>query len=382
MQFSLSQPQQELRDSVVRFAREQLQDDVAQRDRDQEFPRELWNRCGTWRMQGLAVPAEQGGKGLDPLHTAVALEGLGYGCPDSGLVFSIAAQLLSCVVPIWKHGSPAQRSQLLPQLCDGRLVAVHGMTEPASGSDAFHMAMRAEPEGDGFRLQGVKTMATNGPVADLALVYAMTNAEKGYFGGVTAFLVEMQTAGLSVGANREKMGLRTVPFGELVFDNVYVPSTCVLGRVGGASGIFTESMDWERGLLPAVHVGTMQRLLDQAIEYARSRKQFGQAIGKFQAVSHRIADMKVRLEAARLLVYQAADRLESARSASLEASIAKLFTSESLVQSSLDAIRTFGAYGILTETQVERALRDSVASTIYSGTSDIQRNIVARWLGL
>jgi hypothetical protein len=156
----------------------------------------------------------------------------------------------------------------------------------------------------------------------------------------------------------------------------------VLGRVGGASGIFTESMDWERGLLPAVHVGTMQRLLDQAIEYARSRKQFGQAIGKFQAVSHRIADMKVRLEAARLLVYQAADRLESARSASLEASIAKLFTSESLVQSSLDAIRTFGAYGILTETQVERALRDSVASTIYSGTSDIQRNIVARWLGL
>jgi alkylation response protein AidB-like acyl-CoA dehydrogenase len=204
MQFSLSQPQQELRDSVVRFAREQLQDDVAQRDRDQEFPRELWNRCGTWRMQGLAVPAEQGGKGLDPLHTAVALEGLGYGCPDSGLVFSIAAQLLSCVVPIWKHGSPAQRSQVLPQLCDGRLVAVHGMTEPASGSDAFHMAMRAEPEGDGFRLQGVKTMATNGPVADLALVYAMTNAEKGYFGGVTAFLVEMQTAGLSVGANREK----------------------------------------------------------------------------------------------------------------------------------------------------------------------------------
>jgi alkylation response protein AidB-like acyl-CoA dehydrogenase len=126
----------------------------------------------------------------------------------------------------------------------------------------------------------------------------------------------------------------------------------------------------------------MQRLLDQAIEYARSRKQFGQAIGKFQAVSHRIADMKVRLEAARLLVYQAAGRLESARSASLEASIAKLFTSESLVQSSLDAIRTFGAYGILTETQVERALRDSVASTIYSGTSDIQRNIVARWLGL
>lgn len=382
MQYSLTPQQLELHACILQFAGEYLRDDVERRDRDQEFSRPLWDACGEWKMQGLSIPAEHGGRGLAPLETAVALEALGQGCPDSGLVFSVAAHLLSCVVPIWRHGSDAQRAQILPKLCDGRLIAVNAMTEPTSGSDAFSMTMRAEPESDGFRLCGVKAMATNATVADIAIVYAMTNPDKGYFGGVTAFLVDMQTNGLRVGQNREKMGLRTVPFGELIFDNVHVPSNRVVGRVGGGASIFTESMDWERALLPAVHVGIMQRLLDQAVGYARTRKQFGQAIGKFQAVSHRIADMRVRLEAARLLVYHAADRLRHARSASLEASIAKLFTSESLVQASLDAIRTFGSYGILTETQVERALRDSIASTIYSGTSDMQRNIIARWQGL
>lgn len=231
-------------------------------------------------------------------------------------------------------------------------------------------------------INGVKTYATNGPIGDVALLYAMTDPKKGYFGGVTAFLVELRSAGITVGSALEKSGLRTVPFGEIAFRNCYVPASNVVGKVGGGAALFTESMDWERGLLGAVHVGVMQRLMNRATEYARTRKQFGQSIGKFQAVSHRIADMKVRLEASRLLVYQAASRLGTSRSVSLDAAIAKLYVSESLVETAMDTVRTLGALGILTTGEVERALRDSLASTLYSGTSDMQRNVIARWMGL
>jgi alkylation response protein AidB-like acyl-CoA dehydrogenase len=380
--FSLSSDHTSLRDAACAFAREHLADDVTQRDRDQEFSRELWNRCGEWGMQGLPVPEAYGGKGYDPLSTAVVLEGLGHGCADSGLAFSITAHLLACVVPVWKHGSEFLKERFLPDLCSGKLIAVNAMTEPQTGSDAFAMKTTATASDGGFVINGTKTLATNGPIADVALMYAMTDPVKGYFGGVTAFLVDIPSAGLTVGPNLEKSGLRTVPFGELQFCDCFVPADRIVGQVGGGAAIFAESMDWERGLLGAIHVGTMQRLLDQATRHAKTRKQFGQAIGKFQAVSHRLADMKVRLEAARLLVYQTACKLESSRSVSLDAAITKLFVSESLMESAIDTVRTLGGWGILTTHQVERALRDSVASTLYSGTSDLQRNLIARWMGL
>ena len=380
--FSLSPDHLSLRDAACVFAREQLADDVTERDRQQEFSRELWDRCGAWGMQGLPIPQEFGGRGFDPLSTAVALEGLGNGCADSGLAFSITAHLLACVVPVWKHGSEALKKRFLPDLSAGRLIAVNAMTEPETGSDAFAMKTTATRHEGGFLLNGTKTLATNGPIADVALLYAMTDSVKGYFGGVTAFLVDIPSPGLVVGENLEKSGLRTVPFGELQFRDCFVEADRVVGQVGGGAAIFTESMDWERGLLGAIHVGTMQRLLDIATRHAKTRKQFGQAIGKFQAVSHRLADMKVRLEAARLLVYQTACKLESSRSVSLDAAITKLFVSESLMESAIDTVRTLSGWGILTSHQVERALRDSVASTLYSGTSDLQRNLIARWMGL
>lgn len=380
--FSLSPDHLSLRDAACAFAREQLTDNVIERDRQQVFSRELWNRCGEWGMQGLPIPQEFGGRGFDPLSTAVALEGLGNGCADSGLAFSITAHLLACVVPVWKHGSEALKKRFLPDLSAGRLIAVNAMTEPETGSDAFAMKTTATRHEGGFLLNGTKTLATNGPIADVALLYAMTDSAKGYFGGVTAFLVDIPSPGLVVGENLEKSGLRTVPFGELQFRDCFVDADRVVGQVGGGAAIFTESMDWERGLLGAIHVGTMQRLLDIATRHAKTRKQFGQAIGKFQAVSHRLADMKVRLEAARLLVYQTACKLESSRSVSLDAAITKLFVSESLMESAIDTVRTLGGWGILTSNQVERALRDSVASTLYSGTSDLQRNLIARWMGL
>jgi len=382
MDFALSEEQKLLRANVVRFAREALSPGAAERDRDQAFSRELWKKCAEIGIQGLPVPEEYGGSGFDPLSCAIALEALGYGCKDGGLVFSLCAHLLSCVVPLWKHGSEAQKKRYLRGLCDGTLVGVHAMTEPGSGSDAFALRTRAEPDGEGFRINGTKTFISNGPVADLVIVFAMTDPQKGYHGGVTAFLVERGTPGFSAGAKFEKMGLRSSPIGELVFDGVRVPRAAVLGGVGAGSAIFTDSMDWERICLFASHVGAMERLLETAVAYARTRTQFGQAIGKFQAVSHRLADMKVQLEAARLLVYRAAWRLEHARNASLDASIAKLFVSESLVQSALGAVQVHGGYGFMTEYEVERALRDAVGSTLYSGTSEMQRNIIARWLGL
>lgn len=371
-----------MREEIVRFSLNELTPGARDRDERGEFSRALWQRCVEMSLTGLPVPVEYGGGGLDPLSTAVAMEAFGYGCEDGGLVFSVCAHLLACVVPIWLHGSEEQKSRFLPRLCDGSWIAVNAMTEPGSGSDAFAMTTRAEAVQDGFRLHGTKTFCSNAPVADLALVYAMTDSEKGYYGGVTAFLVEAATPGLELGQTFLKMGLCTSPIGELLLNDVLVPEANVLGAVGAGATIFVQSMDWERTLIGATHVGAMQRLLECSVEYARQRVVAGQPIGKFQAVSHRIADMKVRLEAARLLVYRAASRLGRSRDVAVDASAAKLFVSESLVQSALDSVRVLGGNGFMVEHDVERTLRDAVGGLLYSGTNDIQRNVIAGWLGL
>ncbi len=382
MDFALSDEQELLRKEIVRFAREELNEGAERRDREQSFPHEQWKKCGRLGLQGLPVPEEYGGGGLDPLTTAIALEALGYGCHDGGLVFALCAHLLACVVPIWKHGSEEQKRHYLPGLCDGSLIAVNAMSEPDSGSDAFAMKTTAVRDGTGFRLNGTKVFSSNGHVADLAVVYAVTDPEKRAFGGISAFLVEKGASGFRPGQKYDKIGLRSCPLSELVFDDVHVGSDAVLGKAGGGADMFAQSMEWERICLVASHVGTMERLLERAVEQARTRTAFGQPIGRFQAISHRIADMKVRLEAGRLLTYRAAWRLGRTRTVSLDASIAKLFTSESLVESCLDTVRIFGGSGCVEEFGIERALRDSVASTIYSGTSEMQKNIIARWLGL
>jgi alkylation response protein AidB-like acyl-CoA dehydrogenase len=382
MDFQLSDEQQMLRESIRRFAQESLNDGVADRDQRHEFSREAWQRCASLGLQGLPAPEQYGGTGLDTVSCAVALEAFGYGCHDGGLVFSLCAHLLACVVPVWKHGSPAQKDRYLRGLCDGTLVGCHAITEPGSGSDSFSMRTRAERAGDGWRLNGVKTFISNGPVADVAVVFAVTDAAKGFHGGLTAFLLDKAVHGFRAGQTFDKLGLRTSPVGELVLDDVVVGEDAVLGKVGGGAGIFGTAMDWERVLLVAAHVGTMERLLETSIEYARTRQQFGQAIGKFQAVSHKIADMKVRLEAARLLSYKAAWKLNRSRDVAVDAAVAKLYISESLVQTALDTVQLHGGNGFTTEYGVERALRDAIGSTIYSGTSEMQRNIIARWIGL
>jgi len=380
--FSLSAEQQRLRDEIVAFARADLNAGTADRDRDQVFPHDLWLKCGERRLPGLLVPEEYGGLGLDAVSATVALEALGYGCGDSGLNFAICAHLLACVVPIWKHASEAQKQQYLPGLSDGSIIAANAMSEPGSGSDAFAMTTRAEPDGDGFRLNGSKTFCSNGPCADIVVTYAATNAEKAYHGGITAFIVPCDTAGFRAGPPFNKLGLRTSHMSDVVFDNAWVPASAVLGGVGAGGGIFAQSMDWERACLGAIHVGGMHRLLELCTARARTFKVSGEPIGKSQGVSHSIANMKVRLDASRLLVHRAASRLERARDVSMDAAIAKLFVSEAMTTTAREAIAIFGESGVIEGHASERALRDAVAGTIYSGTSEIQRNIISRWLGL
>lgn len=382
MDFGYTEEQKALREGTIRFAKGTLNGRVAERDRDQAFSREAWRECARIGIQGLPVPEAYGGAGLDALSSAIVLEALGYGCEDGGLVFSLSAHLLACVVPLWRHGSEEQKRRYLPGLTDGSLIGAHAITEPDSGSDTFAMRTTAERDGDGWRVNGSKTFISNGPIADLAVVFAVTDKGKGFHGGVTAFLVEAGTPGFATGSKFEKLGLRTSPVGELTFSDMRLPDSAVLGQVGGGSAVFSTAMDWERCLLVAGHVGTMERLLETSVAYARTRQQFGQGIGKFQAVAHKIADMKVQLEAARLLTYRAAWRLQHLRNASLDASIAKLHVSESLLQAALDTVHIHGGYGFMVDYPVERALRDAVGSTIYSGTSEMQRNIIARWLGL
>lgn len=237
------------------------------------------------------------------------------------------AHLLACVVPIWKHGSPEQKAKYLPGLCCGERIAVNGMTE--TSSDAFAMSTRAVPDGEGFRITGNKTFSSNGPVADLAVVYAVTDPEKGAQGGITGFIIEKDTPGFVASQKFEKMGLRTALMGELVLEDVYVAKEAVLGGVGGGMMVFSESTEWERVCIGATHVGNMRHLLEKAIDYAKTHTAYGQSIGKFQAISHKIADMKINLEAGRLLTYRAASRLSKARDNAMDASMDWIRTSTS-----------------------------------------------------
>ncbi|MGV3710752.1 MAG: acyl-CoA dehydrogenase family protein [Gemmatimonas sp.] len=384
MDLSWSAEQRTLRDAILEFGKRELQDDVYTRDKNGTFSRELWKKCAEIGIQGVPIPEEYGGAGLDPLTAVLALETLGYVCHDGGLCFGLNAQLWSVQMPILRFGSEAQKQKYLPRMCSGEWIGAHGMSEPGSGSDAFALSTRADACEGGYRLTGSKTFVSNAPDADFFIIFATIEREKGVL-GITGFLVDRDTPGLSVGKSIEKMGLKTSPMAEVFLENCFVPTEARLGREGRAAGIFNDSMEWERGCLLASEVGTMQRQLEKCIMYARERKQFGQSISSFQSVSNRIADMKTRVDAARLMVYNAVWTKQHGAPPAVvasAASAAKLFASEALVQSSLDAVQIHGGYGFTTEYGVERELRDAVGSRLYSGTSDIQRAIIARSLGL
>jgi alkylation response protein AidB-like acyl-CoA dehydrogenase len=377
----LTEEQRRFKDSVIRFAEAELNDELIRRDLESNFPEEAWKKCAALGVQGLPVPSEYGGGEADPLTIAVAMEGLGYACLDNGLLFSLGAQMWSCEIPIVRAGTEEQKRRYLPGLCDGSLIGVQAMSEPGSGSDAFAMATRAEERDDGYLLNGSKTFITNAPVADLFVVFAVTDPGAG-IGSVSAFLVERDTPGLSVGRPLHKMGLRTSPMAEVFLSDCVVPASGLLGRRGTGMAQFNTAMEWERSFILAAAVGSMQRQLERCVEYARERKQFGRPIGTFQAVAHRLVDMRVRLVTSRLLLYRLAWLWSQGRPSPDEAAMVKLHVSESFVRSSLDALQVHGGYGYMTEYELEREVRDAIGARLYSGTSDIQRNIIAGHMGL
>ena len=381
MDFDLTVEQSVLRDEVIRFARGELNHDVGVRESQSRFPASEWLKCAQFGIQGLPVPSKYGGQGADPLTIMVAMEALGYGCSDNGLIFSLNAQMWACEMPILHFGTDEQKRKYLPALSDGSLVAGHGMSEPGSGSDAFGLSTTVKEKGDRWVLNGSKTFVTNAPIASLFVVFATTDRKKG-FAGLSAFLVERDTPGLSVGQPMAKMGLKTSPIGELFLQDCEIPAENLLGKVGGGMPVFNSSMEWERSCILASTVGAMQRQVERCIEYARGRSQFGQPIGAFQAVSHKIVDMKLRVETARCMLYRLGWLMSQGKATPLDSALVKLHLSESFVSTSLDAIQVHGGYGYMVEYELERELRDAVGSRIYSGTSEIQRNLAAAQLGL
>ena len=271
MDFDLTDEQRMFRDEVTRFARAELNENVVARDAQSSFGSKEWRKCAKLGIQGLPVPSEYGGQDADPLTIMIAMEALGYGCKDNGLIFSLNAQMWACETPIVLFGSEEQKQRYLPAMCDGSLVAAHGMTEPGSGSDAYSLSTTAERRGDGWVLNGSKTFVTNAPIADLFVVFATTDPKKGW-SGLCAFLIERDAPGLSVGQPLEKMGLRTSPIGELFLEDCEVPGGSLLGKPGAGMSAFNSSMEWERSCILASTVGAMQRQLERCIQYAIERQ--------------------------------------------------------------------------------------------------------------
>ncbi|MEV5379578.1 L-prolyl-[peptidyl-carrier protein] dehydrogenase [Streptomyces nondiastaticus] len=378
MNFDFDTETAEMRDMVVRFARRDLGDGTAAHDPD-DF-RRRWQLAGKQGLTGASVPAAYGGSGLCAVTTAALMEALGYGCADQGFAFSVAAHLFAAVMPITEFGTEEQKQRWLPPLASGEAIAAHAITEPEAGSDALNLRTRAERKGDAYVLNGSKCFTTNSPVADVFVLQAATSPGGGFF-GLTTFVLAADTPGLTVGPRYDKVGLRGSPMADVYLTDCVVPAADVLGEEGSGAGIFSSSMKWERTCLFATYLGAMRRVLESTVEHAREREQFGRAIGGFQAVSHRIVDMTLRLESARLMLYKAACGLDAGSDDEIAPALAKLAVSEAAVQLGLDAVQLRGALGILGG-EAETFLRDALPSRIFSGTNEIQKNNVARALGL
>ncbi len=376
MNFSWTKEQLEIKENAIEFAQKQLNDTVYERDERSEFSRENWNKCAKHGILGLSFPEAYGGTDLDIESVMLYMEGLGYGTRDNALLFGLNAQMWSVQYPIAQIGTEAQKEQFLNPLISGEIIGAHGMSEPMSGSDAFGMYTKATKVDGGYLLNGTKMFVTNAPVADIAVVFATTDRKLGRW-GISAFIVETDRAGFSRGKDLAKMGMKTCTMGELFLQDCFVPDDHLLGNEGAGGAIFTSSMEWERSCILGSHIGEMEHQLEKCVKYANERTQFNQSIDKFQSISNRISDMKIRLETARLLLYKVAWLKSQGKPTAIDAALAKLHISEAYVASSLDAIRIFGGYGYLSEMGIEKDLRDAIGGTLYSGTSDIQRNIIA-----
>ena len=345
------------------------------------FPQDAWKQVTATGILGLPFDTEWGGAGVDLLTTMYVLEGLGQGCRDGGLSFSLATTLCSTGVALEKFGTGPQKDRYLTRLCSGDLIGAHAISEPGTGSDALSMRTTAVRDGDHFVLNGSKSFVSNGPIADVVVVYAKTRPEGGPL-GITAFLVDTDTPGFSAGKPIKKMGLTSSPMSELFLDDVRVPANRAVGGIGRGFLVLEHVMKWEILCSFIINVGEMQHRFERCLEYARTRTQFGKPIGSFQAISHKLVDMRIQLETARRWLYDTAERLVAGENVTMDVAISKLLTSEANVASGLAAIQIFGGNGYMSEYGLDRELNNAVGGTIYSGTTEIQYNRISSMLGL
>lgn len=376
LNFNLGATVDMLREAVRSFATQEIAPIAAETDRSNEFPNQLWPKLGDMGLLGVTVPEEYGGSGMGYLAHIVAMEEISRASASIGLSYGAHSNL--CVNQINRNGNQAQKQKYLPKLISGEYIGALAMSEPNAGSDVVSMRMRAEKQGDHYVLNGTKMWITNGPDADVIVVYAKTDPQAGSK-GMTAFIVE-KSFGFTVAQKLDKLGMRGSNTGELVFEDVLVPEENVLGQVGRGTAVLMSGLDYERAVLSGGPLGIMQACMDVVVPYIHERKQFGQSIGEFQLIQGKMADMYTTLNACKAYVYAvgaACDRGETTRK---DAAGAILYSAEKATQMALDAIQILGGNGYMNEYPTGRLLRDAKLYEIGAGTSEIRRMLIGREL--
>jgi alkylation response protein AidB-like acyl-CoA dehydrogenase len=381
MDFRHSEEQLAFYKSVFDFAAEKVEPGAHTRDIEGRFDHDLWAELGGFGLLGLPVPEQYGGSGADIITTCLALEALAEGGGDAGLGLSVGAHVTIGTVPIWLHGTEEQKQKYLPKLTTGEYIGAMAITEPEAGSDAASIKCRARRDGNEWVLSGSKIFITNGSIADTIIALAVTDPDAGPGQGISAFIVERDTPGFSVGRDLDKMGTRSSPLSLLHFDDCRVPHDSMLGDEGAALwAVAFECFDWERTVMIASSIGGMKASLSAAVAYAKERVAFGKPIAHQQVIQHKLADMKAQLDAARLLLYRAAWLKQEGLPHQTQASVAKLFVAEAALRNAVEGTQIFGGYGYIKEYPIERSMRDAKLVSIGGGTSEIQKIIIARGL--
>jgi isovaleryl-CoA dehydrogenase len=375
LDFALGEMADAIRETTARFAADRIAPLAARIDAEDWFPVELWPEMGALGLHGITVEEEYGGLGLGYLEHVVAQEEVARASASIGLSYGAHSNL--CVNQIRRWASPEQKQRFLPKLISGEHVGSLAMSESGAGSDVVSMKLKAERRGDKWVLNGTKFWITNAHHADTLVVYARSGEGSR---GITTFIVEKGMAGFSLGQKLDKMGMRGSPTGELVFDECEVPDENVMGPVNGGVGVLMSGLDYERTVLAGIQLGIMQACLDTVLPYVRERKQFGQAIGSFQLIQAKVADMYVALNSARAYVYAVARACDAGRTTRFDAAGAILYASESAVKVSLEAIQALGGAGYTKDWPVERYMRDAKLLDIGAGTNEIRRMLIGREL--
>ncbi len=378
MDFSLNREQELIRKMITEFTEHEVKPIAAEIDRTHEFPAENIQKMFKLGIMGMTVPKEYGGAGADQVSAAIVTEELAKACASTS---DIVAGHTLCCVPILEHGTEEQKRKYLPMLTKGGVLGGMGITEPNAGSDASKSQTEARLEGDHYVINGAKIFITNGPEAGVFVIFAMTDKSKGTK-GLSAFIIESSFPGFSVGKVENKMGLHGVHTSEIVFTDMIVPKENLLGQEGKGFKICMQTLDVGRIGIAAQALGIAEGAMKEAVEYTKTRVQFGKPISKFQNTQFTFADMALRCESARLLTYQAASLKQEGKRCSREAAMAKLSASETAMWVTTKALQMFGGYGYTNDYPMERMMRDAKITEIYEGTSEVQRIVIAGSMGL